>query len=325
MSRVLNGHEAVSPPTRARVRTAIDKLGYLPSPAARALSRRRTDSVGVVVPFFTHPSAVERLRGVVARLADSCFHLVLFDVERPGERDEPYADVLGRYRTDGLLSITLTPGAADARRLAAAELPVVIVDGRSPGVPCVYADDRIGGAQAAAHLLERGHRRIAYVGDEPNPRFGFVSAHERRSGFEAALAGAGLAMAPEHVKVSESPYGRADARRQAHELLAQPHPPTAVFGYSDTQALGVLDAARDLGVAVPEQLSVIGFDDLDSAEHAGLTTVRQPLFESGLLGADLLVRLLEGASLESSDIALEHTVIERTTVGPPPREERRCR
>ncbi len=323
VSRVLNGHSSVSATTRARVRTAIAQLGYLPSPAARALPRRRSDTVGVVVPFFTHPSAQERLRGVVSRLATSPFHLVLFNAERPDERASFYGDVLGRFRTDGLLAITLTPSLADARRLQAAAVPVVIVDGRCGDLPSVRGDDRSGGALAARWLLELGHRHIAYVGDDPNPEFGFVSAAERKAGFADTLAAAGVPLAPELVREADSSHGRAEARRMAMELLRRAEPPTAVFGYSDTQALGVLDAARELGVAVPSELTVIGFDDLEVATHVGLSTVRQPLFESGRIGADLLLDLLDGQPLEQRHVELAYEAVARATTAPPRGRPRR--
>ena len=149
-------------------------------------------------------------------------------------------------------------------------------------------DNVRGGELAAEHLLARGHRRIGFVGDHPDNPYGFTSSWDRRRGFAAALERAGAALDPALERVG--PHGRESAGELAEELLSLPDPPTAIFAASDLQAIGVLKAAEKLDVRVPDELAVIGFDDVDLAEIVGLTTIRQPLREGGALAADLLVR-----------------------------------
>ncbi|MDP9400127.1 MAG: LacI family transcriptional regulator, partial [Actinomycetota bacterium] len=186
VSRVLNDSPEVRPATRLRVLAAIDDLGYRPNRAARALAGGRTRTIGVLAPFFTQPSAVERLRGVAEVLATSAHDLVLLDVASPAQRDDHVRRLLAAGPVDGLLVLSL-PLPPRVRR----EVPVVLVDSRAPGVAGVWVDDVRGGRLAAEHLLDLGHRRVAFVGDEAPEGSGFTSSAHRLEGFADALAGAG--------------------------------------------------------------------------------------------------------------------------------------
>jgi DNA-binding LacI/PurR family transcriptional regulator len=175
----------------------------------------------------------------------------------------------------------------------------------------VVIDDVRGGELATEHLLDKGHERIGFVGDAPTNPFGFTSSERRRQGFRRAIKRM-------RIKAADAPealgrFGREEARRLAEELLAGESPPTAIFAASDTQAIGVLEAAGALGLRVPEDLAVIGFDDIEMAGVVGLTTVRQPLYETGARGADLLLQAIEG----SDDVVIEDlealVVVERDT------------
>lgn len=289
VSRVLNGSPAVREQTRQRVLDAIDELGYAPNPAARALSTGRTLSVGVVAPFFTRPSVIERLRGISHVLAGAGYRMVLFDVERPGQDAEFFRTLPGGL--DGLLSISLCPPDADLDRFAAAEIPVVLVDYPHERLPAVHTDDVAGGRMATEHLLELGHERIAFLGDFEHNYHGFTSSAMRRAGYQEALCSAGLEVDTELVR--RASHGREPAAVLTRELLDSSDPPTAIFAASDTQAMGVLEAADELGVAVPDDLAVVGYDDIETARYAGLTTIAQPLEESGAVGAHLLLAALE--------------------------------
>jgi LacI family transcriptional regulator len=313
VSRVLNGSPAVSAGTRRRVLDAIATLDYQPSPAARALSTGRTNAIGVVAPFFTQPSVIERLRGVSHTLAREGYQLILHDVERPDQRRELFRSLAARGRIDGLLAISLAPTEREAWRLERAGVPVVLLDRDHATLPCITIDDVEGGRMAAEHLLALGHRRIAFLGDEEANLFGFDSSAHRREGFEAALAAAGTALAPEWIM--HRPHGRDAACVAASELLAHETRPTAIFATSDVQAIGVLEAAQAAGVPVPAELSVIGFDNVEAAGYTGLTTVAQPLEEIGSLGADLLLRAVSGEAVESCRMPLG--IVERGSTAPP--------
>lgn len=315
VSRVLNAHPNVSVPTRERVLTAIRELNYRPSSVARSLSLRRTFVIGVVVPFSTSPSAVERLRGIVAGLESSPYDLALFDIESP-DRQRRAFDMFGRGdRADGLLAVSLVPPDAELVRIQVAQLPCVLIDAPHADLPSVLVDDIGGGELATRHLLELGHRRIAFVGDKPPDSFRFHSSRDRTEGYLRALTRAGIPARPEYVR--EGTQSRYVARSIAEELLRLPEPPTAIFAASDTQALGVLEAAQELRVRVPENLSVVGFDDVETASYVGLTTVRQPLFESGRRGAELVLQALAGGALPARTETLPLDLVVRRTTGPP--------
>ena len=318
VSRVLNGSPAVREQTRQRVLDAIAELGYAPNPAARALSTGRTLSVGVVAPFFTRPSVIERLRGISHVLAGAGYRMVLFDVERPGQDSESFRTLPGGL--DGLLSISLCPPATDLERFAAAGMPVVLVDYPHERLPSVHTDDVEGGRLATEHLLAIGHERIAFLGDFEHNYHGFISSASRRAGYQQALAAAGLDVDPELVR--RASHGREQAADLTRALLEQPDPPTAIFAASDTQAIGVLEAADELGASVPGDLAVVGYDDIEVARYAGLTTVAQPLEESGAIGANLLLAALEGAVISGRQLPVR-LVVRATTGGTDRRREAR--
>jgi LacI family transcriptional regulator len=313
VSRVLNGSPAVSAATRRRVLDAIAMLDYQPSPAARALSTGRTNAIGVVAPFFTQPSVIERLRGVSHTLASEGYQLILHDVERADQRRELFRSLAARGNIDGLLAISLAPTEREARRMLRAGVAVVLLDRAHPTLPCITIDDFEGGRMAAGYLLGLGHRRIAFLGDEEANLFGFDSSAHRREGFEAAMAAAAIPPPPEWIL--RRPHGRDAAREAAAELLARDPRPTAVFAASDVQAIGVLEAAQAVGVPVPGELSVIGFDNVEAAGYTGLTTVAQPLEEIGRLGADLLLRAVSGEEVPSRRMPLE--IVARGSTAPP--------
>jgi LacI family transcriptional regulator len=320
VSRVLNDRPRVSPTTRARVLAAIELLDYRPNPLARGLSLGRCQTLGVIVPFFTHASAVERLRGIVAALRDSRYDLVLFNVESPVHRDEHFASLTGRDRADGLLIISLPPPPEHLARLRAADVPIVLIDAVGEGVPAVVTDDVEGGRIATRHLVDLGHTDIAFIGDEADNGFGFTSSAKREQGYAEVLRQTGLRFRRSFIR--HGPHERSAARRLAEQLLAQRVPPTAIFAASDVQATGVLELARARGLRVPEDLSVVGFDDIEISAYAGLTTVRQPLFDSGYLGARFLLDALAGARLVPAEHQLPLELVERATTAAPPRSRR---
>jgi DNA-binding LacI/PurR family transcriptional regulator len=315
VSRVLNGSPKVRDSTRARVLAAIELLDYRPNPLARGLSRGRCQTLGVLVPFFTHASAVERLRGVVAALDESRYDLVLFNVESPVHRDQHLASITGRDRADGLLVLSLPIPKRDLERLTAAGVPVVLVDSRGGAVPAVVTDDVQGGRLATQHLVDLGHTSIAFIGDDPKNTFGFTSSVQREHGYGAVLADAGIPYRAELVR--HGGHDRIVAEGLAGQLLDAADPPTAVFASSDVQAAGVLAAAAARGLQVPGDLSVVGFDDIEVSAFMGLTTVHQALYDSGHLGARLLLDAVAGKAPPAEEHVLPIALVERSTTAQP--------
>jgi DNA-binding LacI/PurR family transcriptional regulator len=321
VSRVLNDSPAVKPDTRERVLAAIDELGYVPHSTARRLSLGRTLTIAVMVPFLTRPSTVERLRGVQKALSTSEYDLVLFIVESPGQRDECFEQLTSRARVDGLLTISLRPTDEQANRILDAGLPTVLVDAPHPALSRVVVDDFQGGYLATRHLMELGHRRIAFLGDYLDNEFDFISMRRRFEGFKSAHQELGIPSDP--ALHAEGEHGRPEAAGMAERLISLEDPPTAIFAASDTQAFGVLDAARSQGLVVPEALSVIGYDDVELAEYMELTTIRQPLYETGYQGGQMLLDALEEntADLSAQELRLPFDLVVRGTTGPVPEEK----
>ena len=311
VSRVLNDSPLVSDDARRRVHRTIDELGYRRSSTARNLSLGRTQMIGVVAPFFTSNSVLERLRGVVTKLRDhGDYDLVLFDVETLSQRNDAFSSFARTDRVDGLLVMSLRPSDEEVESLRREGLPVVLVDVRHPALPRVVIDDVLGGQLATEHLLDRGHTRIGFIGDAPTP-FGFTSSEHRREGMARALRRAGIKRRDDYDM--RGPHGREEARELAERLLRLPDPPTAIFAASDDQAMGVLAAARSMRLRVPQDLAVIGFDDIEVAEVLGLTTVHQPLRETGARGVELLLTAIDGIGGEPTEELAPLTVIARRT------------
>ena len=301
VSRVINGAANVRETTRVSVQKVIDQLGYRPSHLAASLSRGTARTMAIVVPHLTRPSVVMRLAGALAVLDEQGYDTVVCNVDTPQQRDHHLAALTKRHRADGVIVVSLRLSRQQLASFQHAGVPLVTVGVLAPGVPQTVTDDVTGGRLATEYLLSLGHRRIGFVGDTARrmsvTNLGFSASQHRLAGYRQALAAAGVDYDPALVR--RGPYGAVDAEALdaealAAELLALPDRPSAIFATSDTQAMGVLTAADRCGLPVPGELSVVGFDDIESAALLGLSTVRQPLERSGAEGARRLCALLRG-------------------------------
>ena len=327
VSRVINGAPNVRDVTRLSVLKVIDRLGYRPSHLAASLSRGTARTMAIVVPHLTRPSVVMRLAGALAVLDEQGYDTVVCNVDTPRQRDHHLAALTRRHRADGVMVVSLRLSRQQLESFQRAGVPLVTVGVLAPGVPQTITDDVTGGRLATEHLLSLGHRRIGFVGDTAHrvsaTSLGFSSSQHRLSGYRQALAAAGVGYDPGLVR--RGPFGPANAEALAAELLALPDRPSAIFAASDTQAMGVLTAADRCGIAVPGQLSVIGFDDIESAALLGLSTVRQPLENSGAEGARRLCALLREERVRPLRQQLALEVVHRASTasfrvsGPPTR------
>jgi DNA-binding LacI/PurR family transcriptional regulator len=322
VSRALNGSPLVNAETRQRIVEAAGELEFAPSLSARRLSLGKTQTITVVTSFLTRPQAAERLRGIDAELTDSEFDLVIYNVETIEKRNQYFQTLPLRQRTDGLLVVSLPPPAEVVSRLERADIPIVFIDAHehTAGLPRVMGDDLTGGRLATEHLLGSGHRHIGFIGDEFANPFGFTSSRDRFDGYERALTEAGLT--PAIGDVALGAHGRYEARDLAARMLSQADRPTAIFAASDTQALGVLAAAQDLGLHVPDDLSVIGYDDIEACDFVGLTTVRQHLFESGRQGVRMLMAEIAARTAPSPSVVIHPEIVRRRTTAAPGKEGR---
>ena len=245
VSRVVNGGHQVSPKTQARILAAIEELGFRPSRRGQAFARGTTASVVVLVPFVTHPSAVERVSGLIHGLRTSTLPVSVADVERPEHQHEHLASLVEDLRPEGLVVVSLRLSDDELAALGAAGIRPVLVDAQAPALSSIVVDDELGGRLATQHLLELGHQRIAFVGDLERDPFGFTSSERRHRGYLHALDVAGSERDPDLERTGR--HSQDNARGQAAALFGLGRPPTAVFAASDTQALGVLQAARRPG------------------------------------------------------------------------------
>lgn len=311
VSRVLNNSPQVREATRQRVTEVMDRLKYRPSRLAARLSRGSPGTIMLLVPFLTRPSVVARLAGALSVLDEEGFDAVLSNVETPAHLQRQLSALTARHSADGAVIFSLHLSTEQLAAVRAAELPLALVDARAPGIPCTVIDDVQGGRLATDHLLELGHRRIGFIGDQPNRELRFVSTSQRLLGYRKALTSHQIISDPALVRLGE--HSSAAAAELTAELLRLPDPPTAIFAASDTQALGVLAAAEQAGRRVPGDLSVIGYDDIDSATHLGLSTVHQPLAESGASGARRLCAAIRHESVRPLREKLPVTVVARST------------
>jgi DNA-binding LacI/PurR family transcriptional regulator len=315
VSRVINGAPNVREATRASVLKVIDQLGYRPSHLAAALSRGTARTMAIVVPHLTRPSVVMQLAGALAVLDEQGYDTVVCNVDTPQQRDHHLAALTRRHRADGVMVVSLRLSRQHLESFRRAGVPLVTVGVLAPGVPQTITDDVTGGRLATEHLLSLGHRRIGFVGDTAHrisaANLGLPSSQHRLSGYRQALAAAGVGYDPGLVR--RGPFGPANAEALAAGLLARPDRPSAIVAASDTQAMGVLTAADRRGLAVPGQLSVIGFDDIESAALLGLSTVRQPLEDGGAEGARRLCALLRGERIRPLRQQLALEVVHRAS------------
>jgi LacI family transcriptional regulator len=317
VSRVLNGRGDVSEETREVVSRVIRENGYTANRNARGLSAGRTGLVGVLVPLVYPAYFSGILAGAAEALSERDFQIVLSPTGGEHDREVSIVDRLHGL-TDGAMIILPEESSEELERLLDSGFRFVVLDPLMPleeRIPSVSAAHMSGADQAMKHLLDLGHRRVGQIS---GPR-GWVATEDRRRGYRAALAAAGILPDPalEREAKPEIDAGRA----AAEQLLDLSELPTAIFAFNDNIAIGAIQAARARGLRVPEDLSVVGFDDVEHATIVtpALTTVRQPLAEMGRTGVSLLMRLLEGKRFETLHVELATRLVVRDSTAPPPR------
>lgn len=312
VSRVLNGSSSVKEKTRTAVLSAINRLGFVPKAEARARALRKNHRIGVLTPFFTAPSFVQRLRGIASSLSPKGYELVVYTVNSKRQMEGYLASLPLSHNLDGLIIMSLTIGDEQAKHLIKNQLETVLIEYPIPDFSTIEVEDIEGGKLAADYLISKGHERLAFLGDTDLPEYSVHPISHRLIGFRRRLGEYGIELPKEYVRLAK--YSLEQGHKTAQELMALPKPPTAIFAATDLQAMGVLKFARQMGLKVPGDLAILGFDDLDMAEYVGLSTIRQPLDESGWVAANLLFSRIEDHQRSIQHIKLPLTLIERETV-----------
>jgi DNA-binding LacI/PurR family transcriptional regulator len=311
VSRAVNTPHLVQEKTRQKIMRAVEQLKFVPKAEASVLARKQIGSIGVLLPFFTSPSFVQRMRGVASALSATKFEFIVYTVGSRAQLNE-YLDVLPLWhRLDGLIVMSMPLSDAQRRHLQSHALEVVCVEFAEAPFSSIEIDNHEGGRMAAQHLAAKGLRRCAYVGEVGVPEHIIHLSDLRLEGFRHGLEENGLNLPDEYV--SREPYSREGVLRQTEILLGRSTPPDAIFAYSDLHAADVLRVARAKGIRVPDDLSIIGFDGTDVADFLGLTTIDQRLDESGRLAAEMLMSRISDRSRPLQSTRLQLKLIERGT------------
>ncbi len=315
VSRVLNGSNEVSDGTRSRVQEAIRKLQFQPQRTARTLAQKSTTSVAVALPSATSLFFVEMLKGVKDSLRDKDIDLLLCSLGSA----QPYPTLrrfLNRGAVDALLLMALPVEGDSTDQLLHLQTPVVLLGSRHPDLDAYWWDDKEGARMATAYLIEQGHRRIGLI----SAHSWSTSAAPRLEGYRDALSTAGIRFDPDLVvsgkTAKHAGYSEEAGAEGMEQLLALEDRPTAVFAASDVQAYGAWSQARDNGVRVPREMSIVGYDDLKMSRFLDLTSVEQGMHRAGHMAMERLLSRLSGEHKDRLDIQLPLKLNVRGSSGP---------
>ncbi|GAB3989668.1 LacI family DNA-binding transcriptional regulator [Actinoallomurus acanthiterrae] len=314
VSKVLNGRTDVAPATRERITDLLKAHNYLAPGGRRA---RRSGLIDVVIGGLDSPWAVEILRGVEAECAERGVGTVVSLVRGDDARPSSWTSLIGLHGSDGVIMVSCRLTADQREQLESAGVGLVVIDPiepPGPGLASVGTTDWAGGRAATEHLISLGHRRIAVIGGPPD----MLCTQARIDGYRTALERAGIEVDRRLIRYGG--FQHEGAFRATRDLLTLEDPPTAVFAGNDEQAMGAYEAARQADLRVPDDLSVVGFDDLPLCQWLSppLTTVRQPLEEMGRTAARSIFQQLDGEPLVSPRVELATELRVRLSTAPPP-------
>jgi len=319
VSKVVNGRPDVAPETRARVERLLGEFDYHRPGVHRGVRRgRRSGLVDLIFNGLDSPWAVEILRGAEDWCAAHATGVAVSAVRHGSARPASWTSALASHDTEGVILVTSELTAPQLEQLRGEHIPLVVVDPVNlpdAGLPSVGTTNWAGGLAATDHLVSLGHQRIGAIAGPPD----YLCSRARLDGYRSALDRARVPFRPEFIRHGDFQHEGGFLR--GSELLDLPEPPTAIFAGSDQQALGVYEAARRHGLRVPQDLSIVGFDDLPVARWISppLTTVRQPLAEMGRTAAAMLGDLIEGKPLPTRRMELSTELIVRESTGRPGR------
>ncbi len=310
VSRVLNDKVDVASETQERVLAVIEQLEYTSNLAARSMRSRKKNLIGLVVPDIGSPYSIEVMKGINRAIAESPFDLLVYttgDVKKSGaaSHEQYYVSLLNNSITDGAIVV------ASAASGFISDAPIVSVDPHGdpiedePTYPFVQGTNYQGAVEAMAYLLDLGHTRIGFITGRPE----IGSGQRRLKGYKHALVNAGIEIDDELIV--EGDFTTESGYRCGLSLLELENPPTAIFAANDQSALGVFRAAEELDIRIPEDCSVVGFDNISEAEYLGLTTIDQFLEEMGYIAVQMLTKLIDGGQLDEPIYKMPTKLVER--------------
>lgn len=308
VSRVLNGKTDVASDTQSRILSVIDGLGYTTNLAARSMRSHKKNLVGLIMPDIAYPFAIEVMKGVNRAIAESEFDLLVYttgDVRKSGRasHEQKYVSLLTNSISDGV--IIVAPVAGDFN----IDAPIVSIDplDSNPSYPAVHATNYQGSVDAVEYLLGLGHKRIGYI----SGRVELESSNRRLKGYTDALKKAGIPIKDELIASGD--YTTDTGVMGAKELLSLGTPPSAIFASNDQMAMGVYQVAQEMGLRIPEDLSVVGFDNIPESKYMNLTTVDQFISEMGYVATQMLIKLINGETFESQTYKMQTQLVIRSS------------
>ena len=309
VSRVINDDSRISEKTREKVFLIIKKLGYTPNAIARGLKTKRTHTLGMLIPDITNPFFAEIARGVEDAANKNDFNIILCNTDDRLKKERTYLEILRGKRVDGLILGTAHIKDKSILELEKNNFPYILVSRNIEGLDknCVIVDDEAGGIMAAEYLIKLGHRRIAHITGPLKTR----SALNRLKGYK-------LTLKKHEIEYEDELVGEGDFRIKGgyqvmKRFLKLAEPPTAIFAANDLLALGAMQAIQKKNFHIPEDFSVIGFNDIELASfiYPALTTIRQPMLEMGALAVKMLLRIIEEGEFNQRKIVLKPKLIIR--------------
>lgn len=308
VSRVLNGKVDVASDTQDRILAVIDDLGFTTNLAARSMRSHKKNLVGLIMPDIAYPFAIEVMKGVNRAIAESEFDLLVYttgDVRKSGRafHEQKYVSLLTNSISDGVIIVAPVAGEFNI------DAPIVSIDplASNPNYPAVHATNYQGALEAMAYLLGLGHKRIGYI----SGRAELESSNRRLKGYREGLEKAGIPIDAELIASGD--YTTETGVSGARQLLARDQPPTAIFASNDQMAMGVFQVAEEMGLRIPDDLSVVGFDNITESKYMGLTTVDQFISEMGYVATQMLIRLINGTQLEDQTYQMQTQLVIRNS------------
>jgi LacI family transcriptional regulator len=308
VSRVLNGKADVAGDTQEKILGVISKLGYTTNLAARSMRSRRKDLLGLVVPDIGFPYSIEVMKGINRAIAESKFDLLVYtmgDVKKSGAviHEQHYVSLLNNSITDGVIIV------ASAAAEFITDAPIIAVDPHviNPSYPSVQGTNYQGAVDVMKYLLMLGHKRVGFICGRPE----IASSERRLKGYKDALKEAGIEI--DKNLITDGDFTTKSGYTSALQLLKLKNPPTAIFAANDQSALGVFQAAEELGLKIPDEISVVGFDNISEAKYVGLTTVDQFLSEMGYVATQMLIKMVNNEPLDVQVHKMPTKLVERTS------------
>jgi LacI family transcriptional regulator len=308
VSRVLNGKVDVASDTQGRIQSVIDDLGYTTNLAARSMRSQKKNLVGLIMPDIAYPFAIEVMKGVNRAIAESEFDLLVYttgDVRKSGRasHEQKYVSLLTNSISDGVIIVAPVAGEFNINA------PIVSIDplASNPNYPSVHATNYQGALDAMEYLIGLGHKRIGYI----SGRAELESSNRRLMGYRELLEKAGIPI--DERLIASGDYTTETGVSGARELLALENPPTAIFASNDQMAMGVFQVAEELGIQIPDDLSVVGFDNIAESKYMGLTTVDQFILEMGYVATQMLIKLINGATLDDQTYRMQTQLVVRNS------------